>query len=321
MPVTAYISHSWYMDRSCETGGMFPAAFTRNVTGSWGDDGRRWLAGLPMLIEDIARDWELTVGPPYPLSFNFVAPVRRAGGSPGVLKLGPAEAGHIAREADTLGFLGGRGAVEVLARDDKRGALLLERAEPGVTLRTLVPEHDGQATAVLVDLMRRLHRPAPAGLMLEEISSRVAAFDAHLARYPGDDPIPRALVERARELWAELCASASRRVVLHGDLHHENVLAASREPWLAIDPHGALGDPGYEVGAVLYNPFDGDEPVLELLPARVEQFADGLGMSVDRVVAWGFVQAVLFEVWGAEGGDAEPGQALRVALTLLPRLP
>jgi streptomycin 6-kinase len=190
-----------------------------------------------------------------------------------------------------------------------------------VTLRTLVREHDRQATAILVDMMRRLHRPAPGGLALEELSSRVAAFDAHLARYPGDDPIPRALVERARELWAELCVSASRRVVLHGDLHHENVLAASREPWLAIDPHGVLGDPGYEVGAVLYNPFGGDEPVLELLPARVEQFADGLGMAVDRVVAWGFVQAVLSEVWGAAGGDGEPGQALRVALALLPRLP
>lgn len=300
---------------------MFPAAFTRNVTGNWGDDGRRWLAGLPALIEEVARDWGLTVGRPYPLSFNFVAPVRRPGGEPGVLKLGLARAGHIAMEADTLGFLGGRGAVEVLARDDDRGALLLERAEPGETLRTLVRDRDERATAVLIDLMRRLHRPAPEGLALEELSSRVASFDAHLDRYPGDDPFPRHLVERARELLVDLCGSAPRRVVLHGDLHHENVLAATREPWLAIDPHGVLGDPGYEVGAVLYNPFDGDEPVLELLPARVEQFADGLDMPVDRVVAWGFVQAVLSEVWDAEGGLPEPGQALRVALSLAPRLP
>jgi streptomycin 6-kinase len=299
---------------------MFPAAFVRNVTGNWGDDGRRWLAQLPALVEDVAREWGLTVGAPYPLSFNYVAPARRADGSPSVLKLGLAAAGHVAMEADTLGFFGGRGAVEVLARADGRGALLLERAEPGGTLRTLVREHDEQATAVLVDMMRRLHRPAPEGLVLEELSSRVATFDAHLARYPGDDPLPRHLVEQARELLADLCASASQRVVLHGDLHHENVLAAVREPWLAIDPHGVLGDPGYEIGAVLYNPFDGDEPVLELLPARVEQFADGLGMPVDRVVAWGFVQAVLSEVWDADGGDPEPGQALQVALKLAPRL-
>jgi streptomycin 6-kinase len=300
---------------------MFPATFTRNVTGNWGEDGRRWLAGLPVLVEDVAREWGLTVGAPYPLSFNYVAPARRADGSAAVLKLGLPSAGHVAVEADTLGFFGGRGAVEVLERDDDRGALLLERAEPGVTLRTLVRDHDEQATAVLVDMMRRLHRPAPEGLALEELSGRVASFDAHLARFAGDEPFPRHLAERARELLAGLSASAPARVVLHGDLHHENVLAAGREPWLAIDPHGLVGDPGYEVGAVLYNPFDGDEPVLELVPARVEQFADGLGMAVDRVVAWGFVQAVLAEVWHAEAGGTQPGQALRVALTLLPRLP
>ena len=300
---------------------MFPDAFTRNVTGNWGEEGRRWLAGLPVLIEEVTRDWGLTVGAPYPLSFNYVVPARRADGAPAVLKLGLASAGHVATEADTLGFFDGRGAVRVLARDDDRGALLLERAEPGVTLRTLVGTDDERATAVLVDMIRRLHRPAPDGLVLEELSTRVRNFDGHLARFPGDEPLPRRVVERARELWVELCASATRRVVLHGDLHHENVLAAAREPWLAIDPHGVLGDPGYEIGAVLYNPFDGDEPVLALLPARIEQFADGLGMPVDRVVAWGFVQAVLSEVWYAEAGGTRPGQSFEVALSLLPRLP
>ena len=299
---------------------MFPAPFVRNVTGNWGDDGRRWLAELPVLVEDLARDWGLTVGAPYPLSFNYVARARRADGSPAVLKVGPAGSGHLRAEADTLGFFGGRGAVEVLARDDARDALLLERAEPGVTLRTLVGERDEQATAVLIDMMRRLHRPAPAGLVLPELSARVASFDAHLARYPGDAPFPRCLAERARDLLVELCASAPRRVVLHGDLHHENVLAAVREPWLAIDPHGVVGDPGYEIGAVLYNPFGGDEPVLDLVPARVEQFADGLDLPVERVVAWGFVQAVLSEVWDAEGGATQPGQTLAVALMLEPRL-
>jgi streptomycin 6-kinase len=297
---------------------MYPAAFTRNVVGNWGEDGRRWLERLPALVEDVAVEWGLTVGSPYPLSFNYVAPARRADGLGVVLKLGLATAGHVAREADTLGFFGGRGAVEVVRRDDSRGALLLERAEPGHTLRTLVRERDEEATAVLIDLMRRLHRPAPDGLVLEELSERVADFDGYLARFPGAGPLPRPLVEQARELWVDLCASAGQRVVLHGDLHHENVLAAGREPWLAIDPHGVIGDPGYEVGPVLYNPFDGDEPVLKLVPARVEQFADGLAMPVDRVAAWGFVQAVLSEVWDVEGGGTQPGQALQVALMIRP---
>ncbi|MET8153336.1 aminoglycoside phosphotransferase family protein [Actinoplanes sp. NPDC049668] len=299
---------------------MFPAAFTRNVANSWGDAGRDWLAGLPALVDAVARDWRLSVGAPYPLSFNWVAPVRRADGSPAVLKLGVPTAPDLAAEAAALSFFAGAGAAALLDHDADRGALLLERVEPGRTLRTLVRDHDERATAVLIAVMRRLHRPAPTGLACHELAGYGDAFAAHLRRYPGDDPIPRRLVERAAGLFAELCASAPRRVVLHGDLHHENVLAGTREPWLAIDPHGVLGDPGYEVGASLYNPFDGDEPVLDLLPARVEQFADGLGMPLERVVAWGFVQAVLSEVWSSEGGPAAPGQGLEVALSLRPRL-
>jgi streptomycin 6-kinase len=307
---------------------MYPAAFVRNVGNAFGADGRGWLERLPALTADVARDWGISLAAPYPLSFNYVAPGRRSDGTPVVLKLGVPQAGHLAVEADALGFFGGTGAVEVLARDDARGALLLERADPGEPLRTLAAADDERATAVLIDVMRRLHRPAPAlsgpvlpGLALPELAAREAAFAAHLARYPGDDwPIPRRLVQHAAGLMRELCGSAARRVVLHGDLHHDNVLAAGWEPWLVIDPHGVLGDPGYEIGAALYNPLD-DEAVPRLLPARVEQFADGLGMPVDRVVAWGFVQAVLSEVWDAEGGHPAPGQALQVALALRSRLP
>ncbi|OJF12004.1 aminoglycoside phosphotransferase family protein [Couchioplanes caeruleus] len=299
---------------------VLPARFVHNVTGNWGHAGRAWLAELPGLVVALAREWDLTVGPAYPLSFNWVAPVRRADGSAAVLKLGLAEAGHLAAEATALAFFDGRAAARLLACDDERGALLIERLEPGTTLRTLVRHHDDRATAVLIDLMRRLHRPAPAGLVLKDLAARTADFAAYLDRSPGDAPLPRRLVTQAMHLYGDLCASAEARVVLHGDLHHENVLAAGREPWLAIDPHGVVGDPAAEIGPVLYNPLDGDEPTLSLLMPRVEQFADGLGVATARVVAWGFVQAVLSEVWDAEGGGTTPGRALQVALALRPLL-
>jgi streptomycin 6-kinase len=111
--------------------------------------------------------------------------------------------------------------------------------------------------------------------------------------------------------------------VLHGDLHHDNVLRADREPWLAIDPHGVVGDPGAEVGAMLYNPDPSrrDPALVALVPARIEQLADGLGLPIERVVAWGFVQAVLSAVWTAEERGAATTRALDVALALEPRLP
>jgi streptomycin 6-kinase len=297
--------------------------FARNVERIWGEAGRTWLAELPGVVDGLLRDWDLRIAGPLPLSINWVGRVRRADESTAVLKLALPQSGHLADEATALECFAGRGAIAVLARDDARGALLLEEARPGNQLRDLVPHRDEQATAILIGVVERLHRPAPAGVALPELSRRRESFARHLHRFPGDDPLPRNLVERAGRLFDELCATATERVVLHGDLHHDNVLAAEREPWLAIDPHGVVGDPGYEIGALLYNPDPAgtDDTVLDLVDARMEQLADGLAMPLDRVVAWGFVQAVLSEVWSFEGHDGRTTRPLRLAQRLLPALP
>ncbi|BCJ41541.1 hydroxyurea phosphotransferase [Actinoplanes ianthinogenes] len=300
-----------------------PDTFTRRVTATWGAAGTRWLAGLPETANQLLRDWDLRLDRAYPLSLNWVTRVLRADGSAAVLKMGVPESEHLADEAAALEFFDGRSAIAVLARDAAHGALLLEEAAPGVQARSLVPERDEAATAVLIEVIHRLHRPAPPGIALPELAARRASFDEHLRRFPGDDPLPRHLVDRAGRMLTELCATATERVVLHGDLHHDNVLTADREPWLAIDPHGAVGDPGYEIGAMLYNPDprDEDDTVLKLVPSRIEQLADGLGIPIERVVAWGFVQAVLAEVWNAEGDGVGTCRPLRLAHQLLPQLP
>ncbi|MFI6763291.1 aminoglycoside phosphotransferase family protein [Micromonospora sp. NPDC050417] len=300
-----------------------PPVFQRNVVGNWGADGQRWLAELPSVIGAVTRDWDLELGAPYALSFNWVAPVRRADGTTAVLKLGVPESGHLADEAAALESYAGRGAARLLARDDARGALLLEHCEPGTPASTLVPDHDEQATAAFIEVARRLHHAPPPGCPLPELASRGEAFSAHLRTHPDDRLLPRLLVERAGRLFDELCATATDRVVLHGDLHHDNILRAEREPWLAIDPHGVVGDPGAEVGPMLYNPDPSrrDDNLLALVPARLEQVADGLRLPPERVVAWGFALCMLSEVWDVEGGATSPGRALDVALTLLPHLP
>ncbi len=300
-----------------------PPVLARNAVLAWGDDGKRWLDALPTLVSEVAREWQLELGEAHDMSFHWVVDVRRSDGTTAVLKLGPPEPRDLALEAKALTCYGGSGAVRLLAYDLDRGALLLERAMPGTMARSVVPERDLIATAAIITVMRRLHRSSTVDNELPDLVSRdLPSFADHLRRYPGDDPIPRRLVTRASGLLLELSAGATDQVVLHGDLHHDNVLRAEREPWLAIDPHGVVGDRGFEVGAMLYNPDPPrrDRELLALVPARVEQLADGLGMSEDRVVACAFVQAVLSEVWTAEEVGAPVTRALDVALALEPRL-
>jgi streptomycin 6-kinase len=304
---------------------------SRNVVGTWGQDGARWLAELPSILREVARDWDLTVGAPYELSYHYVTAVNCGDGTAAVLKLGVPTGTSLAEEAPALAAFDGRGAVRLLRMDLARGALLLEHIAPGWRARDLVPARDAEATSAAVAVMRRLHAASPTGPgvgALPELVSQVQAFDGYAAKRGEGGPLALELVVRAGGLMRELCASAPRRVVLHGDLHHDNILRAEREPWLAIDPHGLCGDPGYELGALLYNPDpDNRDPALTaLVPARIEQLVDELAMPVDRVVAWGFVKAVLSDVWTAEdwaspAASRSPiSRAFDVACLLLPRL-
>jgi streptomycin 6-kinase len=313
-----------------ERPGSPTADLVRNAVAAWGPAGRAFVDGLPETVAAVARDWELTLGQPYPMSFHWVCRVRTADGGSAVLKLAPPGLDHVVAEVASLRHFDGIGAVRLLAYDPARGAFLVEPALPGTSASALVPSRDLVATAAIITVARRLHRPvSTVDAVLPDLLARDRqSFVDHLRRYPGDEPVPRRLVTRALGLLAELCASATVRVVLHGDLHHDNVLRASdgprgrSDPWLAIDPHGVVGDPGAEIGAMLYNPDPPrrDPALLALVPARLEQLADGLALPYDRVLAWGFVQAVLSEVWTAEDSHADVTRALDVALALEPRL-
>ena len=92
-------------------------------------------------------------------------------------------------------------------------------------------------------------------------------------------------------------------VLLHGDLYHWNVLAAERQPWLALDPKSLVGEAAYEVGAWLRNPLPGllDRPDPgRLLARRVDQFTEELRFDRQRVIGWGVAQAILSAWWSIE---------------------
>jgi len=112
-----------------------------------------------------------------------------------------------------------------------------------------------------------------------------------------------AMFDKAEKLYAELSASMAEPVLLHGDLHQDNILSAEREPWLAVDPKGVIGEPVFETGALLRN-FSPDilsipDPKA-LMARRIDQLSAELGFDRERLYSWGFSQAVLSVVWGVE---------------------
>jgi streptomycin 6-kinase len=102
-----------------------------------------------------------------------------------------------------------------------------------------------------------------------------------------------------------LCASQGRPCLLHGDLHHYNVIRDAKRGWLAIDPKGLVGELEYEVGAALRNPYE--RPGLLADPATIERrircFETELALDGNRILRWAFAQAVLAAAWDLEDGQ------------------
>lgn len=292
-----------------------PDQLIRTTTELRGVAGAEWLNRLPQIIADCEQRWSVVIGPPFPeLSYNYVAPAIRADGTVAVLKLSFPEDGEFRTEAEALRFFAGRGVVQLLELDLDQGAMLLERLEPGMPLSTV--EDDAEATSIAADVLRQLWRPVPPGSPLPLVSDWGRGF-ARLRQHfgGGSGPLPVVLVEEAETLFAELISSQAEPALLHGDLHHSNILAARRQPWLAIDPKGVVGEPAYDTGALLRNPaelLDTPQPG-RILTRRIDQLAEELGLDRVRVHGWGVSQAVLAAYWGWEDSGHVWKEALAFA--------
>jgi streptomycin 6-kinase len=265
-----------------------PTRLADYVAGNTDPARQRWLDRLGDVIAQIAGRWELELGEPFEPggACAWVAPARTAGGEQLVLKVGwlHPEATH---EAAGLHFWDGNGAVRLHASEllGDCMAMLLERCEPGTMLAAL-PEPDQDE--ILCALLPRLWREPPAGHdfpTLREMCERwVREYEAKTDRPRLDPGIERAGIE----LFRTLPASAGQQVLLATDLHGENVLAAQREPWLAIDPKPHVGDPAFDPLQYMIN----CERVVVDPAGLARRHAELLGLDPERLRLWLFARCV-----------------------------
>jgi streptomycin 6-kinase len=276
-----------------------PEAFARTIVEVFQDNGVAWLEHLPSTIAHCERRWSLVAAPPVPnLSYNYVAPAIRSDGTAVILKLGVPNR-EFGTEIAALRLYDGRGCGRLLDADEERGLMLLERLAPGTPLADLAD--DEAATAVAAEVMRQLWRPAPPEHPFPTVAGWAAGMQRLRAEFDGGaGPFPPGLIDKAERLFAELLGSMETPVLLHGDLHHWNILAAERHPWLAIDPKGVVGEPAYEVGALLRNKLDIAPDISRLTARRIDQLAEALGFDRQRLLAWCLAQAVLSAWWSYE---------------------
>jgi streptomycin 6-kinase len=252
------------------------------------------VTNLASVTQSQLEQWNLRRdGEPIQGSGSMVLPVRTPDGGAAVLKvtdLDESEHEHLA-----LRRWGGDGAVRLLSADPRRGAVLLERLRPH-NLSTLA---DVDACAVVAGLYRRLHVPALP--QLRSLTSYLAQWTTEFETLPRSAPIPHRLVEQAVVLGRDLAAEPGDRLI-HGNLHYENVLAADRQPWLAIAPRPMTGDPLYEIAPMLWSRWDGlAGNIREGVRRRFYTLIDASGFDEERARAWVIVRVVRQAISDPEG--------------------
>jgi streptomycin 6-kinase len=237
-----------------------------------------------------------------PYAGAWLLPVRQ-GGRAAMLKVSrmPEEQ----RGARLMAWWAGDGAAEVLAHDGD--ALLLERLEGRRSLAAMARSgQDDEASRILCGVGDRLHAkraaPPPADLL---------PLDRWLRALPAAAQNHGTAVNAAAGLLGDLLALDEEPCVLHGDLHHENVLDGGDRGWLAIDPKGITGPRAYDYANILCNP----GPELPLAPGRLDRqlgvVAEAARLEPTRLLQWLLVHAAVAGVWCVQDGfDPKPAFAL-----------
>ena len=209
-----------------------------------------------------------------------------------------------------LAWRDGLGAVRLI--DQQPPFFLLEYAGAYTLKDHLDAGHDHECISITSAVIHALHQPSaltpPAELHSTESYFR-SLFDRDKDEADYGDAI---------RLAAALFMRPAARIPLHGDLHHENIVLGPRG-WLAIDPHGLIGDPALDAANFFYNPLERDDLCLDMARARriAEGFAAGIGRSPAEILDYAHIYGCLSAAWYGEDADsAQERRTLSVAAAL-----
>ena len=270
-----------------------PKSFSDRIIRMRGDSGRAWLSSLSETIPFCEKYWRLKLSEPYDLSYNYVV---RADDPQAVVKIclpGPS----FRSELNALMHYDGHGLCRLTDFIEDRSVLLLEMLRPGLNIKTLDERDSINAVCAVIREMRSLNSESRnAFLKVSDLPKEIQNMKEHFSN--GSGPFDNKIVAKAEQLLPDLISTQKDIYVLHGDLHHGNILSHGKG-WKAIDPKGVLGEVEYELIPFLMN----NLPVSsggEVVDARIARFHRQLGVDVQRVYAWGLCRALLSAWWNIE---------------------
>lgn len=269
--------------------------FIDTITNTFGDQGQNWLKQLPSLLEILQEQWQFDVISILPnLNYNFVALVEKRNNQKAILKCGVPN-NELFNEIAALQIYHGMGAVSIFEADPLNAAFMLDYIDTGISLEKITSQD--QATTIFVDIISELHtNKIPQTHSFPSLKD----YFQTLMDAKSHPKLGHKLIDKAQNISTDLLCSMNSTVLLHADLHHQNILKKTNNVWLAIDPKGVIGEAEAEVGAFMRNP----APLLftelnakKILNERLHLLADKTSFDIKRLWGWSFSQSVIAAIW------------------------
>ncbi|WP_369216717.1 aminoglycoside phosphotransferase family protein [Streptomyces flavofungini] len=272
-------------------------------------DGEDWLEKLPTAVEQAVAARELTVERVHVPGgrSSLVLMVRRADGTPAVLKLVPPRSRPESERAALTGW-GGLGAARLLDPECADGALLIERLHRDVSVRTL-PE--AKALLEAAGTLRRLWVAPPAGHRFETVAERTGRQAEAMRGTAAPEVAP--LVDAALAARRELLAGEPEARLLHGTFRQSKVLAGDRVPWLAVGPDPVVGEPAFDLARLVRDRVEdliASPSGASITRRRVKKLAESLDVDQERLRGWTLFRAVESGVRALRVGRAQDAELL-----------
>ncbi len=301
-------------------GVTIPAALRRGLASYQSQSGvDRWLEGVPAVIDAWRLRWEIDLEPGEPVdAMNLVlfGHSRRAGDV--VLKLGVPSFESRAELAATR-LASGNGFVRLIDAEPDACLIMTGRIRPGGALRDSGLT-DAEMTRICArKLLEFWQQPEPETDLIPLDHWARDLLDHDPERHPR---APNDLLLEACDIARDLLASPTSRSLLHGDLHHQNILRDRGDTWVTIDPKGLIGERGYDITAWMMNPWGAPSrpDFVDIANRRLDIFAGMLGEPRQRLAQWAVVQSALSLCWGLQQeqpGDPEADAGFLRAMTKL----
>ena len=257
--------------------------------------------------------WDLSPdGNPFITHTSKLLPVRYKN-TPAILKI--AMTSEESAGGQLMIWWNGEGVARILAHEGD--ALLMERALREKSLTNMVKNHqDDEASRIICDVVAKLHANKRKSLppSLVPLSEWFRALEVAATQQGG-------IFIQAAAVARELLTSPQEEVVLHGDIHHDNILDFSERSWLAIDPKGLLGERYYDYANIFCNP----DMEVATIPGRLEHQATLVaklaGLDRVRLLKWILAYAGLSAAWHLEDGSNPelPRAVAQIVLSILNR--